>query len=248
MADMIRFLLIRIPAVLLAVGILSWPDRVLPREPGDDFKPQRLEMVSGQILARDVRDPAVLKAMQTVPRHSFVPPDWRSMAYWDRPLPIGHDQTISQPYIVAKMSELLEIKAGRKILEVGTGSGYQAAVLAEMGAEVFTIEIIAELGQGARHILGELGYGRVQVKIGDGYQGWPEQAPFDGIIVTCAPSHIPQPLQDQLAEGGLMVIPVGPVYGVQQLVLLRKVKGQIQRERIFEVRFVPMQDPKGKPY
>ena len=213
-----------------------------------DLEKQRQRMVSMQIRARGVGDPAVLAAMSAVPRHRFVPSQYQAMAYEDRPLPIGHGQTISQPYIVAKMSELLAIKRDDRVLEVGTGSGYQAAILAELGARVFSIEIIAVLGSGAEKVLGELGYGRVQVKIGDGYLGWPEHAPFDGIIVTCAPSHIPRPLQDQLAEGGRMVIPVGPAGGLQKLVLLRKVKGQIKQEKIFDVLFVPMKDNKGESY
>jgi len=213
-----------------------------------DFDEQRQQMVSRQIRTRGVRDPTVLAAMSAVPRHRFVPSEYQTMAYDDRPLPIGHGQTISQPFIVAKMSELLALKKDARVLEVGTGSGYQAAVLAEMGAKVFSIEIIAALGIEAKKVLGELGYGNVQVKIGDGYQGWPEQAPFDGIIVTCAPSHIPRPLQEQLAEGGRMVIPVGPVGGVQKLVLLRKLKGQIQQEKIFDVMFVPMKNNQGRSY
>jgi len=213
-----------------------------------DFEKQRQQMVSRQIRARGVSDPAVLAAMSIVPRHRFVPSVYQAMAYEDRPLPIGHAQTISQPYIVAKMTELLALQKGARVLEVGTGSGYQAAVLAEIGAEVFSIEIIAELGTEAKKMLSELGYGNVQVKIGDGYQGWPERAPFDGIIVTCAPSHIPKPLQAQLAEGGRMVIPVGSRDRAQKLVLLRKVKGQIVQEKIFDVLFVPMKDNQGKSY
>jgi protein-L-isoaspartate(D-aspartate) O-methyltransferase len=213
-----------------------------------DFKAQRRQMVSEQIRARGVSDPAVLAAMSVVPRHRFVPSDYQPMAYEDRPLPIGHGQTISQPYIVARMSELLALKKGARVLEVGTGSGYQAAVLAEMGATVFSIEIIAALGTVAEKVLGAMGYGNLQLKIGDGYQGWPEHAPFDGIIVTCAPSHIPEPLKEQLAEGGRMVIPVGLKGGLQKLVLLRKLKGQITQEKIFDVLFVPMKDNQGKSY
>lgn len=225
-----------------------WPS-VLGAGPSmDDFDAQRQQMVAEQIKARGVTDPLVLKAMSIVPRHRFVPKVHRVLAYTDRPLPIGYDQTISQPFIVARMSELLGLKAGQKVLEVGTGSGYQAAVLAQMGVSVFSIEIVPQLGRQAKKILETLGYRNIQVKVGDGYQGWPDQAPFDGIIVTCAPSHIPTALQDQLAEGGRMVIPVGPSQGVQQLVLLRKTKGEIFKEKIFDVRFVPMTDPEGKAY
>ena len=169
------------------------------------------------------------------------------MAYWDTPLPIGHDQTISQPYIVALMSELLTVAPGRKILEIGTGSGYQAAVLAEMGARVFTIEIIAPLGERARDTLHTLGYADIRVKIGDGYAGWPEEAPFEAVIVTCAPERIPDPLKEQLADGGRMVIPVGEK-GEQQLLLLTKQEGTIRQEKIVDVRFVPMVDGQGKSY
>lgn len=213
-----------------------------------DFNEQHLQMVSRQIRARGVRVPAVLAAMSVVPRHRFVPSEYQDMAYDDRPLPIGYGQTISQPFIVAKMSELLALNRGDRVLEAGTGSGYQSAVLAEMGAKVFSIEIIAALGAQAEKVLGELGYGNVQVKIGDGYLGWPQEAPFDGIIVTCAPSHIPRPLQEQLAEGGRLVIPVGPAGGVQKLVLLRKVGWQIKKEKIFDVMFVPMKDDQGRSY
>ncbi len=213
-----------------------------------DFTEQHLQMVSRQIRARGVCAPAVLAAMSVVPRHRFVPSEYQDMAYDDRPLPIGYGQTISQPFIVAKMSELLALNRGDRVLEAGTGSGYQSAVLAEMGARVFSIEIIAALGAQAEKVLGELGYGNVQVKIGDGYLGWPQQAPFDGIIVTCAPSHIPRPLQEQLAEGGRLVIPVGPAGGVQKLVLLRKVDWQIKKEKIFDVMFVPMRDDQGRSY
>jgi len=228
--------------------LILLPAHLLADQAMQNFDEQQLQMVSRQIRARGVRDPAVLAAMSTVPRHRFVPSAYQAMAYDDRPLPIGHGQTISQPFIVAKMSELLALKKDDRVLEVGTGSGYQAAVLAEIGAKVFSIEIIAALGTQAEKVLGELGYGNVQVKIGDGYRGWPEQAPFDGIIVTCAPSHIPGPLQEQLAEGGRMVIPVGPVGGVQKLVLLRKISGQIKKEKIFDVMFVPMKNNQGRSY
>ncbi len=212
------------------------------------FASRRAEMVGRQIEGRGVADPAVLEAMGAVPRHCFVPPEFRALAYDDRPLPIGHEQTISQPYMVARMTELLALSPGQRVLEVGTGSGYQAAVLDRMGVDVYSIEILEPLGRKAGQLLGELGYRRVKVKIGDGYQGWPEHAPFDGILVTCAPTHIPEPLKEQLAEGGRMVIPVGEIYGHQRLFLLRKVKGRLEQEKIFDVRFVPMVDEKGRGY
>ncbi len=213
-----------------------------------DYSSQRQQMVAGQIMARGVRNPDVIGAMQVVPRHCFVPRRLQSQAYQDRPLPIGHGQTISQPYIVALMTELLELKPGQRVLEIGTGSGYQAAVLAQMAVKVYTIEIVAPLALQAKVVLERSGYTQIHTKIGDGYKGWPQHAPFDGIIVTCAPTHIPAPLKDQLAEGGRMVIPVGEAYGNQRLILLRKRKGRIKKEKSFGVRFVPMIDEKGKNY
>ncbi len=213
----------------------------------DDFAAQRQQMVVSQISGRGISDAAVLKAMETVPRHRFVPPEIRALAYGDTPLPIGHGQTISQPYIVALMSQLLAVEPGRRVLEIGTGSGYQAAVLAEMGVHVFTIEIVPELGRQAIGVLDALGYKTIRVKIGDGYKGWPEHAPFDAIIVTCAPTNVPEPLKAQLAEGGRMVIPSGEKYN-QQLFLLTKQAGKIKQEKIVDVRFVPMVDEHGKTY
>jgi protein-L-isoaspartate(D-aspartate) O-methyltransferase len=189
----------------------------------------------------------VLNAMAAVPRDRFVPPELWNLAYRDTPLPIGHDQTISQPYIVALMSQLLAVEPGRRVLEIGTGSGYQAAVLAEMGVLVFTIEIVPELGRQATSVLDALGYNNIRVKIGDGYQGWAEHAPFDAIIVTCAPASVPEPLKAQLAEGGRMVIPVGERH-FQQLFLLTKTGGMLRQEKIVDVRFVPMVDEAGKFY
>ncbi|MCP3953806.1 MAG: protein-L-isoaspartate(D-aspartate) O-methyltransferase, partial [Desulfobacterales bacterium] len=211
------------------------------------WESQREQMVARQIRARGIRDPDILRAMTTVLRHRFVPYRVRQDAYRDYPLPIGEGQTISQPYIVALMSAVLQLDRGKKVLEVGTGSGYQAAVLAELAAQVYSIEIVASLGKTARGVLQQLGYANVHVRIGDGYLGWPEQAPFDAIIVTCAPTHIPQPLQDQLAEGGKLVIPVGDS-GYQELVLLTKRHGKIERQKIIPVRFVPMVDEKGRTY
>jgi protein-L-isoaspartate(D-aspartate) O-methyltransferase len=219
------------------------------QEPADNqrWESQRRQMVARQIRARGIRNPDILRAMATVPRHRFVPYRVRKSAYKDAPLPIGEGQTISQPYIVALMSAVLELDRGKKVLEIGTGSGYQAAVLAEMAGQVYTVEIIASLGENAKRVLQQLGYPNVHVKIGDGYRGWPEMAPFDAIIVTCAPTHIPRPLQDQLAEGGKLVIPVGDA-GYQELVLLKKEKGAILRHKIIPVRFVPMVDEEGRTY
>jgi protein-L-isoaspartate(D-aspartate) O-methyltransferase len=197
-------------------------------------------MVSRQLQARGIKDKRVLAAMGKVPREEFVPEQQRPFAYEDRPLPIGQGQTISQPYIVALMTELLAIKKDEKVLEIGTGSGYQAAILAELTPNVYTIEILPELAQRAAATLKRLGYLKVQVKTGDGYKGWKEYAPFDGIIVTCAPDHVPKPLGQQLKEGGRMVIPVGEAPGQQNLYLLKKVKGKLESTAVIPVIFVPM--------
>jgi protein-L-isoaspartate(D-aspartate) O-methyltransferase len=206
-----------------------------------DFAAARQRMVRTQLAspARDITDARVLAVMGRVPRHEFVPANLRDEAYADHPLPIGHGQTISQPYIVAFMTEALEPRRADKVLEVGTGSGYQAAVLSELVAEVYTIEIVEPLARRAADDLARLGYQNVQVRAGDGYQGWPEAAPFDAIIVTCAPDHVPQPLLAQLAEGGRMIIPVGPA-GDQALHLMEKHGGEIRRRAVLPVRFVPM--------
>ena len=188
-----------------------------------------------------IQDEAVLKAMRTVKRHEFVPRSLLRQAYDDRPLPIGHGQTISQPYIVASMTELLRLNQGDKVLEIGTGSGYQAAVLAEIVDDVFSIEIVKDLGEEGAQRLKRLGYDKVQVRIGDGYHGWREHAPFDAIIVTAAASHIPPPLVEQLKPGGRMVIPVGPPFQVQQLMLLEKEDdGTVRQRSLMAVRFVPL--------
>jgi protein-L-isoaspartate(D-aspartate) O-methyltransferase len=203
-----------------------------------DFQSMKKKMVETQIRARGIKDEAVLNAMLKVDRHKFVPEDIDHLAYADRPLPIGEGQTISQPYIVALMTELLELKREDRVLEVGTGSGYQAAILAELADHVYTIEIVESLARSAERNLRELGYTNIDVKTGDGYVGWEEFAPFDAIIVTCATSHIPQPLLDQLKEGGRLVIPVGDYY--QELKKITRVKGQIKTEDIIPVVFVPM--------
>lgn len=188
-----------------------------------------------------VEDPKVLLAMRLVPRHLFIPKEYQDLAYRNSPLLIGHNQTISQPFIVAHMSELLELKPEHRVLEIGTGSGYQAAVLGELCKHVYSIEIVAPLGKNAAKLLKELGYSQIQVRIGNGYEGWPEAAPFDRIIVTCAPEDIPQALLDQLAPGGRMVIPVGKQFGTQYMVEVNKdKKGRISRKEHYPVRFVPM--------
>lgn len=195
-------------------------------------------MVKAQIESRGVKDSMVLKAMRKVPRHLFVPKSYQEEAYADEPLPIGEGQTISQPYIVALMTELLGLKGGEKVLEIGTGSGYQAAILAEIAKEVYSIEIICPLAERAESTLKELEYNNITVKCGDGYQGWKEHSPFDGIIVTAAPDHIPQPLVDQLKIGGKLVIPVGELF--QELILVSKTEKGIKKENVIPVRFVPM--------
>jgi protein-L-isoaspartate(D-aspartate) O-methyltransferase len=199
---------------------------------------ERAEMVRTQIATRDIRDQRVLEAMREVPRHRFVPLDYRNRAYVDRPLPIGLGQTISQPYIVAAMTELLRPKSTDRVLEIGTGSGYQAAVVSRLVAKVYSIEIVPELAERAAKTLAELGYANIEVSSGDGYRGIPSEAPFDGILVTAAPDEIPQPLIDQLAVGGRMVIPVGDFY--QQLTVVEKTAQGIKKHSVFPVRFVPM--------
>jgi protein-L-isoaspartate(D-aspartate) O-methyltransferase len=205
----------------------------------DDEAERRARMVETQIVARGVRDPRVLVAMREVPRHLFVDSAQSADAYEDHPLPIAGNQTISQPYIVALMTELAEITPGERVLEIGTGSGYQSAVLSRLAREVYSIEIVPELARASGERLRRLGYGNVTVKEGDGYRGWSEHAPFDAIIVTAAPDRIPQPLLDQLAPGGRMVIPVGSFF--QELKVLSKDKnGKISEKDILPVRFVPM--------
>jgi len=202
---------------------------------------ERRRMVRDQMERRGIADAAVLDAMRNVPRHLFVPEDERRLAYSDFPLPIGHGQTISQPYVVAYMTEALKLKPGQKVLEIGTGSGYQAAVLAEVTPHVFTIEIVEELATPARRRLADLGYKTVQAKQGDGYYGWPEKGPFDAVIVTAAAGHVPPPLMEQLKPGGRMIIPLGGVYDVQQLVLVtRDEEGAARTRSLLPVRFVPM--------
>jgi protein-L-isoaspartate(D-aspartate) O-methyltransferase len=214
------------------------PELLQPAQ--DDFEQQRLDMVTRTIEARDVTDAQVLEAMRRVPRHLFIPPDLVDVSYGDHPLPIGYGQTISQPYIVAWMTELLELKPGETVLEIGTGSGYQAAVLAELdGIEVYTIEIVPELAEIATNRLNELDYTQVRVRQGDGYYGWPEYAPFDAIIVTAAPDHLPAPLVDQLTQGGRLVIPIGPPGGYQMLWKFVKAGQDVTAYSMGGVAFVP---------
>ena len=216
-----RFILI--PALLFSVFLFVHCQ--FNRQPANDYKTLRENMVKTQIEARGITDPAVLAAMRNVERHLFVPDEYTERAYGDHPLPIGYRQTISQPYIVAFMSEALKLKPTDKVLEIGTGSGYQAAILGEICDSVFSIEIVKELAELSKKRLQKLGYKNIQVMQGDGYSGWPGHGLYDAIIVTCAPANIPLPLQQQLAEGGRMIIPVGERY-TQELVLLTKKKGR----------------------
>lgn len=231
-------------AVILLVWFVPYPESgpggrgPVMSESGDKFREAREGMVSYQIEARGVSDPRVLKAMREVPRHEFVPADLKDEAYADEPLPIGSGQTISQPYIVAFMTEALELGPGDKVLEIGTGSGYQAAVLAKLTPKVFSIEILCGLERSARQILDRLGFGAVKTKCADGYRGWPEEAPFDAIILTAAPEEIPQPLLEQLGDGGRLVAPVGDY--PQVLVRVRRKGKDCRRESLLPVAFVPM--------
>ncbi|HEY5992546.1 MAG TPA: protein-L-isoaspartate(D-aspartate) O-methyltransferase [Candidatus Udaeobacter sp.] len=228
----------RIAQFLILAAIAAGGCGQKPADPSN-FAAERQRMVQQQLMARGVNDGRVLAAMAKVPREEFVPRESRAASYEDGPLPIGHGQTISQPYIVAFMTEQLRPKASDRVLEIGTGSGYQAAILAGLVKDVYTIEIIEALAKDAEATLRRLGCKNVHVKVGDGYRGWPEHAPFDAITVTCAPDHVPQPLTDQLKEGGRMIIPVGG-FGNQELYLLEKKNGQLQRRAVLPVRFVPM--------
>ncbi len=209
----------------------------------ENFKPEdytgvRKEMVEQQIKRRGIKDPLVLEAVSKVKRHLYVPENLQQFAYADEPLPIGYGQTISQPYIVAYMTAALQLEQDDHVLEIGTGSGYQAAILAEIVSQVYTIEIVEPLALASKKNLFRNGYRNIHFKIGDGYQGWPEAAPFDAIIVTAAPPEIPQPLIEQLKEGGRMIIPVG--VGYQKLILISRENGKIKKESLLPVRFVPM--------
>jgi protein-L-isoaspartate(D-aspartate) O-methyltransferase len=228
--------------IVAACGVISCGEKTTPVS---DFAAERQRMVQEQLMPRGIHEERVLAAMAKVAREEFVPPHERTLSYSDGPLPIGYDQTISQPYIVALMTEQLRLQPQDRVLEIGTGLGYQAAILAELVAEAYTIEIVEPLAKTAEGTLQRLGYKNVHVKVGDGYKGWPEQAPFDAIIVTCAPEHVPQPLVDQMKEGGRMIIPVGN-YLAQELYLLEKRNGQLREEAILPVRFVPMAREAGE--
>ena len=216
---------------------------LIPGCSGDSLDPtrqaERDRLVDEHIVPRSIKEPTLLAAMRHVPRHRFVPPLLSAFAYMDGPLPIGHGQTISQPSLVAMMTEALTIRKTDKVLEVGTGSGYQAAVLAELAGTVLTVEILEPLARQAERTLAELGYKNIRVRVGDGYQGWPEEAPFDAIIVTAAPDHVPQPLLDQLAVGGRLILPVGPSH-LQTLDLYRRTAEGYERKPLTLVRFVPL--------
>lgn len=244
-----------IVAVVVWLGVAGcpgrWPDPapsvtavsdadLTGKEAGTDLvrSPARERMVREQIEARGIGDPAVLAAMRRVPRHLFMPEQVRHLAYEDHPVPIGYGQTISQPYIVAFMSELARVEPGDRVLEIGTGSGYQAAILDALGAEVFSIEIVEPLARRAEQTLGELGHSNVRIRSGDGFAGWPEEAPFDRIVLTAAPPRIPQPLIDQLAPGGRLIAPEGR--HDQELMVLTKGEQGVVRESVLPVRFVPM--------
>jgi len=228
---------------IVAVAVLSHEAGCRQQARGieDTMSEQREIMVRDTIAGRGIKDEAVLAAMRDVPRHEFVPERVRPLAYADEPLPIGKDQTISQPYIVAAMTELIHVGPDDNVLEIGTGSGYQAAVLSRIVKQVYSIEIVPELGQTAAARLARLGYTNIEVRIGDGYVGWPEHAPFDGIIVTAGADHVPAPLVAQLKTGGRMVIPVGPTLSVQSLLLIEKMTdGSIRTNNVMAVRFVPL--------
>jgi len=210
----------------------------------DAFTQARYQLVTDNIIGAGITDDDVIQAMSNVPRHEFVPPDYLDQAYEDHALPIGYGQTISQPYVVAWMTELLELQPGQEVLEIGTGSGYQAAILAELGyVDVYTVEIVPELAEGAAKRLQDLGYSEVHTKQGDGYYGWAEFAPYDAIIVTAAPDHLPAPLAEQLAEAGRIVVPIGPPGWYQSLWKFVKENGKLKAYNMGGVSFVPFTGP-----
>ncbi len=243
----IVFHLILIVVCLYSSGCSETKQNLKQKSSEAGFQEKRKQMVENQIMNRGIKDSLIINAFLKVLRHQFVPIEYQRIAYTDRALPIGEGQTISQPYIVAYMTRVLNLTRTDKVLEIGTGSGYQAAILGELSDSVFTIELLSSLGKKARRLLSEMGYSNIKVKIGDGYQGWEEYAPFDAIIVTCAPTEIPIALKNQLKEGGRMIIPVGSSY-YQELVYLRKIDNQLLEEKVLPVMFVPMVDSIGKKY
>ena len=228
---------------LLALALVTMACREPDTGAQPEFHAERATMVEQQLRGRDIRDPRVLEAMRKVPRHRFVPENVRARAYGDYPLPIGYEQTISQPYIVAFMTQAIKVEPTHKVLEIGTGSGYQAAILGELAREVYTIEIVTPLAERSKALLAELGYRHIHVRAGNGYLGWPEQAPFDRIMVTAAPDEVPPALVQQLKIGGIMAIPVGGSFD-QQLRILRRTEKGLETLDTIPVRFVPMT---GKP-
>lgn len=263
MNDQIQSLTSRVLDIFCVLILIGWTalplactnaDQEAPAEEGVDLSDrslwleradERKGLVERHLVDKGITNERVLEAMSTVPRHYFVPESHQSAAYKDYALDIGLGQTISQPYVVARMTEALQLWGGEKVLEIGTGSGYQAAILAEMGVTLFSIEIIEDLAANAKKLLDEMGYEKVTVRHGDGYKGWPEEAPFDAIIVTAAPDHIPQPLRDQLKIGGRLVLPVGDFdpsleFDPQDLILITRTKDGFKEEKIESVRFVPM--------
>jgi protein-L-isoaspartate(D-aspartate) O-methyltransferase len=231
--------------ILLDLTLLSlflWTNFFI--EDNDEYANKRWDMVERQLISRGIQNSKVIRAMIKIPRHKFVPENLKDSAYEDSPLPIGMEQTISQPYIVALMTELLNLKEADRVLEVGTGSGYQTAIIAEIGCEVYTVEILEPVAEKAKRVLQSLGYKNIHFKIGDGYRGWEEHAPFDAIIVTAAPEHMPQPLLDQLKVKGKMIIPVGALY--QDLLLVRRTEKGVDMKTVTPVRFVPMTGEAGR--
>jgi protein-L-isoaspartate(D-aspartate) O-methyltransferase len=224
----------------IAPSVFAAQQNSLQRERDDSLAAARRTMIDRDLRGRGIKDPRVLAAMEAVPRHLFVPENLRQFAYEDRPLPIGEDQTISQPYVVAYMSELLELRGNEKVLEIGTGSGYQAAVLARLAAEVYSIEIIPSLSERARRVIDRLGFKNVYLKVGDGFFGWEEKAPFDAILLTAAAPKVPERLWRQLREGGRIIMPLGEPRQTQRLARIRKVAGREVVEELKEVLFVPM--------
>ncbi len=227
-------------ALIALATAVSTPACDSPAQQEGDFDAAKQQMIERDLKGRDITDATVLQAMADVPRHMFVPPSMQEFAYADRPLPIGYDQTISQPYIVAFMTQLLEMRPTDQVLEIGTGCGYQAAVLSKLAGQIYTIEIVDLLAGEARTRLAELGFTNIFVKAGDGFDGWPEHAPFDKIILTCAVGDLPPALVDQLKEGGRIIAPIGAQGSVQKLVITTKKGGTIQEKAVLPVRFVPM--------